>query len=169
MRAIVNRWASRSALLVALTLLVGCDHATKLAAKTELEGHAPRALIRGVLGLRYTENTDVAFNLLRAVPERVRAPMLVIAGAAAIVALLGFLLLRRSGLGAARVALLLMTAGALGNILDRVVRGYVVDFVQVPHWPVFNVADIYVTAGAILLAATSFRRRSEAREGKQPA
>ena len=50
-----------------------------------------------------------------------------------------------------------MTAGALGNVLDRVVRGYVVDFVQVPHWPVFNVADIYVTAGAILLGWTALR------------
>jgi len=158
--------ANRFALLIALTLLVGCDHATKFAAKAELEGHAPRSLIRGLLGLRYTENTDVAFNLLRAVPEGVRAPMLTILGTAAIIALLGFLLRRQSKLGFARIALLLMTAGALGNVLDRVVRGYVVDFVQVPHWPVFNVADIYVTAGAILLGWTSLRGRPQK---KQPA
>ena len=165
MRSIANRFA----LPIVLTLLVGCDHATKFAAKVELDGQAPRSLIHGLLGLRYTENTDVAFNLLRAVPERVRAPMLVIAGVAAMLALLGFLLLRRSNLGVARVALLLMTAGAVGNVLDRVLRGYVVDFVQIPHWPIFNVADIYVTAGAILLGWTSFRRRKEAGERKQPA
>jgi signal peptidase II len=170
MRAIVNRCvANRFALLTALTLLVGCDHATKFAAKTELEGQAPRSLIHGLLGLRYTENTDVAFNLLRAVPERVRAPFLTIMGAVAIVALLGFLLIRPRGLGFARIALLLMTAGALGNVLDRVVRGYVVDFVQVPHWPIFNVADIYVTAGAVLLAWTAAGARPEAGERSQSA
>jgi signal peptidase II len=152
--------ASRLVLLVGLTLLVGCDHATKFAAKSELEGHGPRSLIHGLVDLRYTENTDVAFNLLRAVPERIRAPLLVIMGAAAMIALLGFLLLQ-SGLGLARVALLLMTAGALGNYLDRLVRGYVVDFVQIPHWPVFNVADAYVTAGAILLAWSALRARRE--------
>src|SRR6185369_7387894 len=109
MRSIVDRCASRLALLVALTALVGCDHATKFAAKAELEGQPPRSLIHGVVGLRYTENTDVAFNLLRAVPERVRAPVLMVAGVVAMVALLGFLLLRRSRLGFGRIALLLMT------------------------------------------------------------
>ena len=67
MRAMFNgcvlRCANRFALLIALTLLVGCDHVTKFAAKAELEGHTPRSLIHGVLGLRYTENTDVAFDL----------------------------------------------------------------------------------------------------------
>jgi signal peptidase II len=50
-----------------------------------------------------------------------------------------------------------VTAGAIGNGLDRVVRGYVVDFVRVPHWPVFNVADVYVTAGAGLLGLAAWR------------
>ena len=161
--------ANRLALLIALTLLVGCDHATKFAAKSELEGQRPLSLIHGVLDLRYTENTDVAFNLLRAVPERVRAPLLVVIGAAAMIALLGFLLLRQSRLGIVRVALLLMTAGALGNYLDRIVRGYVVDFVRLPHWPVFNVADIYVTAGATLLAWSALRGRQAEGERKQAA
>jgi signal peptidase II len=153
MRQIPHRFA----VLVALTFLVGCDHATKLAAKSELEGQGSRPLIHGVLGLRYTENSDVAFNLLRAIPERVRAPLLIVTGAAAMLGLLGFLLFRQSGLGLARVALLLVTAGALGNYLDRIVRGYVVDFVQIPHWPIFNVADAYVTVGAVLLAWSALR------------
>jgi signal peptidase II len=150
----------RLALVFALLLLVGCDHATKRVAKGELEGQGSRSLIRGVLDLQYTENTDVAFNLLRVVPERVRAPFLVVAGAAAVIGLLGALLLRQgSGLG--RAAILLITAGAAGNYLDRVVRGYVVDFVHVPHWPVFNVADAYITVGAILLARSALNARRE--------
>jgi signal peptidase II len=159
--------ASRAALLIALTLLVGCDHATKLAAKSELEGERPRSLIHGVLDLRYTENPDVAFNLLRAVPERVRAPLLIVLGAAAMLGLLAVLLFRQGGSGFARGALLLMTAGALGNYLDRIVRGYVVDFIQIPHWPVFNVADTYVTLGAMLLAWSALRARRERGEARR--
>jgi signal peptidase II len=154
--------AHRLALVFALTLLVGCDHATKRIAKSALEGQGPRSVIRGVLDLRYTENTDVAFNLLRAVPERIRAPFLVVTGAAAVIVLLGAVLLRRGGTGPGRAAMLLITAGAVGNYLDRVARGYVVDFVHVPYWPVFNVADAYVVVGAVLLAWSAWsvgRRR----------
>jgi signal peptidase II len=151
--------AHRLALLAGLTLLVGCDHATKIAAKGALEGRAPHELLRGVLELRYAENTDVAFNLLRAVPEHVRAPILLALGGAAVLALLAVLLLRRAPGGFARVALLLVSAGAVGNYLDRLVRGYVVDFVHVPHWPVFNVADAYVTVGALLLGSYLIHQR----------
>jgi len=151
--------ARRLGLLLALTLLVGCDHATKLAAKAGLEGHRARPLIHGVLDLRYVENTDVAFNLLRTMPETVRAPLLVVVGAVAGLFLLGLLLVKRGDLGGARVALLFVTAGALGNYLDRVGRGYVVDFIHVPHWPVFNVADAYVTVGVVVLAWYALKAR----------
>jgi signal peptidase II len=151
--------AQRLPLLVGLMLLVGCDHATKHVAKSQLEGRGPHSLIHGVLDLRYAENTDVAFNLLRAMPERTRVPLLNVVGAVAVAALLGVLLLRRRGTGFGRAALLLVTAGAVGNYLDRVIRGYVVDFVHVPYWPVFNVADAYVTVGAILLGWSALRSR----------
>jgi len=150
----------RAALLAGLVLLVGCDHATKHVAKTALEGQPPRPLIHGVLELRYTENTDVAFNLLRAVPERVRSPPLVGLGGAAVLGLVGWLMLRRRALGVASLALLLVTAGAVGNVLDRLVRGYVVDFVHVTHWPVFNVADAYVSVGGAVLLGLALKARA---------
>jgi signal peptidase II len=61
------------------------------------------------------------------------------------------LCLRRKSRRAARIALLLLSAGALGNGIDRLARGHVVDFIHVHHWPVFNLADVYITAGALLL------------------
>jgi signal peptidase II len=158
-----RRLAGRVGLLFLLTLLVGCDHVTKRVAKAELEGHAARPLIRSVLDLHYTENTDVAFNLLDRVPERVRVPILTVAGTLAVLALLVGLLWRRGGPSGLRVGLLLVTAGAVGNVLDRVLRGYVVDFIHLHHWPVFNVADIYVTAGGALLALSILRGRRAAR------
>jgi len=146
---------SRLALLFGVVLLVGCDHVTKLAVKAELEGERPRQVLRGVLDLQYAQNTDVAFNLLRWVPERVRAPLLAVAGGVALLALSVARILRAPRARAARIGLALVAAGALGNYLDRILRGYVVDFVYLHHWPVFNVADVYVTVGAALLAWSS--------------
>jgi signal peptidase II len=88
--------------------------------------------------------------------------LLLAAGGVAVMVLVA-LLLRGKGAAAARVALLLVTAGALGNYLDRIVRGYVVDFVHVPHWPVFNVADAYVVAGAALLGIIAITATRTAR------
>jgi signal peptidase II len=145
-----------AALLVAVVMLVGCDHATKYAAKSELEAGAPRQLVAGVLDLRYVENRDVAFNLLAAVSPAVRAPLLLALGALALVALAVLLMRSRAATGE-RVALALLLAGAAGNYLDRVLRGYVVDFIHVPHWPVFNVADALVVAGVALLGPSRLR------------
>lgn len=142
---------SRSFVAVAaLAALVGCDHATKSIAKASLEHAPPVDLVRRALELRYTENTDVGFNLLRWIPLHVRGPLLLVVGLTSI-ALLAFILFRLSATRAVRGALVLILAGALGNVSDRLVRGYVVDFIHVSHWPVFNVADICVSAGVALL------------------
>jgi len=156
---------ARSLLLLgALATLVGCDHATKYVAKAGLEGQGHHPVIGSLLDLRYTENTDVAFNLLRWIPERVRGPLLLACGGVAVLALI-VVLLRRKGALATRAALVLIAAGALGNYLDRLCRGYVVDFIHVPHWPVFNVADVYVTLGLGLLLWGSWRARSGEKAG----
>lgn len=160
-----QRLVHRVLLILALLLLVGCDHASKGVAKAALEAAGPRELIRGVVSLHYVENTDVGFNLLRWIPERTRFPVLLVAGAVAL-ALLGFVLIRaRAKTGLAFFALLLVTAGAVGNYLDRVFRGYVVDFVELKHWPVFNVADVYVTLGLVALAWVRVRSPREAARG----
>ena len=72
------------------------------------------------------------------------------------------LCLRRRLPAMARLALLLLAGGAFGNGLDRLFRGYVVDFIHLTHWPVFNVADIYITAGGILLFLAYRRARDGA-------
>jgi signal peptidase II len=52
-------------------------------------------------------------------------------------------------------------AGAFGNAADRLVRGYVIDFIEIHRWPIFNVADIAIVAGVALLALAQLRRRRE--------
>jgi len=149
--------SARLAVFGSLIFLVGCDHATKGVASAELGGGGILELIRGAVELRYVENTDVAFNLLRWMPETIRRPGLLVFGGLAVLALALLLLQARTQPRTRYWALVLVTAGAIGNYLDRVVRGYVVDFVHVYHWPVFNVADAYVTVGLFLLAFGVFR------------
>lgn len=140
--------------------LVGCDHATKYVAKAELEQQPAQTLIEPVLSLRYVENTDIAFNLLSFIPEAVKLPLLLALGAVAIGAMLALLLSGRVH-GWALGGLLLLLGGALGNYLDRLLRGYVVDFIHVSYWPVFNVADVLVTVGfgLMLLPGSPLRPR----------
>ena len=147
--------------------LVGCDHVTKALAKSELEAQPARAVLEPVLKLRYVENTDVAFNLLRWIPLDVRGPLLIISGALAIIAVSGLLLQRRVT-GWLRAGLLLVLAGALGNYIDRLARGYVVDFIHVTHWPVFNVADVLITLGGALLLVQALRRQPTGPAGLRP-
>lgn len=140
----------RTALLAAAVFLVGCDHVTKHVAKAELESGPPRTLAAGILDLNYTENTDSGFGLLRWVSPAVRTPALTMVQLVGGLAFLA-LCLRRRMPATARLALLLMAGGAFGNGLDRLVHGHVVDFIHLTHWPVFNVADIYITVGGVLL------------------
>ena len=151
----------RTALLATALLLVGCDHVTKRVAKAELEGGPPRALAAGILDLDYTENTDSGFGLLRWLSPSIRAPMLTVVQLVGGLTFLA-LCLRRRLPAMARLALLLLAGGAFGNGLDRLFRGYVVDFIHLTHWPVFNVADIYITAGGILLFLAYRRARDGA-------
>lgn len=143
-------------LLIPLALLVGCDLATKYAAKSSLEGQAPVAVIGGVLDLTYTENRDVGFAMLSFVPEAVRPPVIYTLNALALL-LLGGLTWRHRASPWIRAGFVLAVAGALGNNTDRLARGYVVDFLALPYWPVFNLADIYIVAAFACLTIGLWR------------
>lgn len=151
-------------LLATLVLgLIGCDHATKHLAETGLRGKPPTNLITNVLELRYTQNHDVGFSLLRSIPEKTRTP-LIFAGGAAGLLLVSLLWRRRRQEGAnwlEQLAYAAILAGALGNLSDRLLRGYVVDFVYLHHWPVFNAADAYLVVGVALVFLGSRERRGQ--------
>jgi signal peptidase II len=149
-REVAVRYARLFVLVALVVGLVGCDHATKLWAETRLQD-APRIeLVPQVLDLSYTRNHDVAFNALRAVPPDVRHVLMLLGGLLALPAIALFwrrnatTRVQHAGWG-------LLLAGAVGNVLDRVFRGYVVDFIHLHHWPVFNVADAAIVVGVLLL------------------
>ena len=110
----------------------------------------PAVLIPGVIGLRYSENTGMAFSLLS------RHTWLLAAFSIVLIAV-GWLVLRRYRLGRlSRVAAMLMLGGAVGNLIDRAFAGYVVDMFELLlfRFAIFNVADMALTVGAALLAVT---------------
>ena len=129
---------------IALVVLAA-DQLSKLAAR-RLTTAIP--LIPGVLGLKYAENTGMAFSLFSGKPW-----LLGLLSAALII--LGFLALRRYRLGTvAQIAAMLMLGGAVGNMIDRLFTGYVVDMIEVlfVDFAIFNVADAALTVGCGLMA-----------------
>jgi signal peptidase II len=141
---------ARSLLLFATLLgLFGCDHGTKHLAKVHLEGSRSIELIPGVFDLKYTENTDTAFSLLGSLlgPSE-RYVLLSVLGSLALLVFVTFVASRWSQLGGwSRLGAVLVLAGGLGNLTDRLLRGYVIDFMHLHAWPVFNVADVALCVG----------------------
>ena len=139
-----------TALVVGGTVVAGDQVTTSLA---EAHVHRPVHLL-GPVGLSVGYNSGSAFSLFTG-----RAAVLAPA-AAAIVAILVWLAWRASTTLAA-VALGLVLGGALGNLADRALRGHhgsVVDFITLSHWPTFNVADVSITVGTLLLAFVLLRQ-----------
>lgn len=131
--------------------MVIADQAAKLLVAQRLPLGASVVVISGVLALTHVHNRGIAFSLLGGVPVLVPA---------ALAAILVALLLsgtRWSRHGLAPASLAMLGGGAIGNLIDRVRLGAVVDFIDLYRWPVFNLADVAVTAGAGLLVLTLLR------------
>ena len=117
-------------------------------------------LIPGVLALTYAENTGMAFSLFSG-----RSWLLGLVSAGCI--LIGWLVLRRCRLGRlSRTAAMLMLGGAVGNMADRLLRGYVVDMFEVlfVDFAIFNVADAALTVGTALMGLSLLLRPDEWKE-----
>ena len=120
-------------------------------ALTSLKPIHNMTLMEGFMDLTFVENRGVAFGMF----SGQRWFILLLTGIIAVCLIYFYKTLPRiKEYIPVRVSLVLVLAGAIGNIIDRVFRGYVVDFFEFTffEWPVFNVADIYVVVGVILLA-----------------
>jgi len=120
----------------------------------------PVVLIDGLLELRYAENCGAAFGFMRDMPSAVRKGVFYVAAAGAVVLLLWMFITGRGGKLFA-ISVPLIVAGAIGNFVDRVKLGYVVDFVRFhldDRWayPTFNVADAWITIGVALILIEGF-------------
>ena len=132
------------------------DQSTKAWAVSALTPGEPKELVGSLLRLRLTFNPGAAFSIAT------NATWVLTIIATAVIAFTIFSARKlRSRVWALGLGLLI--GGALGNLTDRFLRepsfakGHVVDFLELPHWPIFNVADICVVSAACLIALLSIR------------
>jgi signal peptidase II len=126
--------------------------------------------------LRYAENPGAAFGLFRNVPEQYRGPLFHLVSIGAVI-MIGYYFSKLRGAKNevwARWGLPLVLGGAIGNYVDRLARGFVVDFLEAhwkdeAYWPAFNVADTAIVVGVGLLVIDSFVRKEEPEQKEKPA
>ncbi len=111
---------------------------------------------------RYTQNRGAAWGVLAGAGEKFRVPFFYLVSLVAVIFIFSYYRKLSNGQRYLQVALALVLGGALGNALDRLLRGYVIDFIDwhwfdpqwmhpALHWPTFNVADSGITVGLALL------------------
>ena len=151
-----------------LALLVWVvDHLTKWAVRSNLDLGEGLAVIPGILRISYVQNTGVAFGLFHQVQSVWKPYVLASMAVVAVAVILVYSLRVPPDRYLLQSALAITLGGILGNFVDRVVHGYVIDFIELHlrdifHWPTFNVADSCITVGAVALIGTILLRRPHA-------
>lgn len=135
-------------------LVIATDQLTKLLILQTFQLYEVKEIIPGFFNLVYVTNTGAAFSMLAGVDSPWRHYFFLGIGVVACIGLTIAYYRFRSSHGGYGIALALIAGGALGNLIDRVRLGSVVDFLDFYfgsyHWPAFNVADSAICIGAVL-------------------
>ena len=136
--------------LLGICALIALDQYTKYLAVIHLKDKPAYNIINGVLELNYLENKGAAFGML----QNQKAFFIFVA--VVTLSVIGYVLFKvpdRKKYGILHLLLSLIAAGAIGNMIDRIRFDYVVDFIYfvLINFPIFNVADIYVTVSTVVL------------------
>ncbi len=137
-----------------LVFIIGLDQISKIIVDRALPLHHSVPIIENFFSLTHIRNTGAAFGIFAGSAAHFRLPFLLIVSVLAI----GFLLMMLRRLPPAEKSLLtfmtFILGGAIGNLIDRVVYGEVIDFFDFYwhryHWPAFNFADSFITVGVIM-------------------
>lgn len=147
--------------------IIGLDQLTKIFIHTRFELHESTVVIPGFFDLTYVRNFGAAFGILATAPENLREPLF---GVIPLIALVIILSIMRTTSDSQRLqitALSLIFGGAVGNYIDRLRFGYVIDFLdfhfkEVYHWPAFNVADSAIVIGVTIMVLQMLFVKEEA-------
>ena len=148
--------------LIGFAILVGLDQWTKGLVVQSLKGQKPFVIWNGVFEFYYSENRGAAFGILQG-----KQWFFFLVAAAVVIAVLVFVAKLPSGNRylPLYISMVLLLSGAVGNLIDRAVRGFVVDFFyfSLIDFPIFNVADCYVVcaAGLLILLIGFFYKEDE--------
>ena len=143
-------------LLITVAVVV-VDQLTKWIIRETMDrGDSYDILFDGLLRIVYVTNSGAAFGMFQGA-----GPLLAITSIIGMLAILVYLFNPGFAHPLVRVGLALMLGGAIGNLIDRVLEGRVVDFVKVPNFPAFNVADSAITIGVLILIWSMLWNREE--------
>lgn len=152
-------------LAITTALVLPLDQATKALITARFRLYESVTVIENFFHITYVRNKGAAFGILS--DSAFRIPFFITVTALAIIGLLWYLLHSREGSRWLHLALSLILSGALGNLIDRIRFGEVIDFLDVHwyqhHWPAFNVADSAITVGVALMLFDMWRQE---RRGK---
>ena len=146
-----------------IVLLVALDQGAKMIIVRTIRFYSSIPVITGFFSLTHIHNKGAIFGMF----NQTDGPLITIVLTAASLIALGMVIVYFFKTPASekwmKISLSLILAGALGNLTDRVFRGYVIDFLEFYvkryHWPTFNVADSCISIGALLLVIVFFTRR----------
>ncbi|HBH86123.1 MAG TPA: signal peptidase II [Syntrophaceae bacterium] len=142
-------------------LMVLLDFVTKAYISSTMLLHESFPVIEGFFNITYVRNPGAAFSILADAPAAFRSIFFIAVTSVAILCILYYVIKDTSEDLLMTFGLSLIMSGAVGNLIDRVRLGEVVDFIDVYigsyHWPAFNVADSAITVGAFLLILEIFR------------
>jgi signal peptidase II len=144
-------------------VLIFADRLSKVMAAKYLADGTVMTVIPYFLGLRYLENTGMAFSMLSG-----KTVFLAVITAAALIIMAYFLFVKNYGERFERFCFILIFAGGVGNLIDRVFQGYVIDYFEFlfMDFAIFNVADVYVCVGVGLYAIYTFYTEFYKKENK---
>lgn len=139
---------------------VGCDQATKLVARDQLQAHAAMSFLGDTLRLQYAENPGAFLSLGASLPHRWGAAVFTVGGIVFVLATLLYAVVAFHSGQLRTVALALICGGGLGNLIDRVrFDGHVTDFLNIGvgsvRTGIFNVADMALMVGVVLFLLAS--------------
>jgi len=153
---------------IVTVVILALDQATKLYVDAHFELYESVPVIPEWFHLTYIRNQGAAFGILSNSPLRV--PFFIAVAVIALLVILWYLRQLRADQHLAAFALALIFAGALGNLIDRIRLGEVIDFLDVfwnhHHWPAFNVADSAICVGVGLLIWEMFLEERRLRREK---
>ncbi len=155
-------------LTIIFLIIVLIDQITKFYIASNFELYQSIEIIRGFFNITYIRNSGVAFGMF----SNLKGSFIQIVFIAIyIIAIISILILYRETHGYSHIALSLIFSGAIGNLIDRIFRGEVVDFMdfhwQNYHWPAFNVADSCISVGVGLLMITMIEDRGQRTEDRE--
>jgi signal peptidase II len=162
----------RAPYLLIVVCVVLLDQLTKRAIQRSIGLHESRPVIEGLLSLTHGRNPGIAFGVLSEGRLPFQAMALTILGLVAVVALSAYAMRVPPDQRLRLTALSLVVGGAIGNLIDRVRYGSVVDFIHVywrtHQWPDFNVADSAISVAVVLLLVEGLVSPRERRRGAAP-